>query len=77
MPKKEKLSVQLSIIVIGGRNNSLVHELRTMVTVELYVNVRYYAQQHPALESLYGKYEALIQKEAPTIICQDMVSASF
>ena len=48
------MSVQLSIIVIRGRDNSLVHKLRVMAAVELHVNAIYY-MQHPALESVYGK----------------------
>ena len=60
MPKKGKLSVQLSIIVIGRRDNSLVHELRGMAVVELHVNATYYAQQHPTLESFYGKGQSVI-----------------
>ena len=41
--------VQFNIIVIGRRDNSLVHV--EMAGVEL--NARYYAQ-HPALKSVYG-----------------------
>ena len=108
LPKKEKLSFQLTIIAIGRRDKSLVHELRVMAAVELHVNATYYAQQHPVLESFYGKdqsvisgklfssyktvlsrgsswdsktndsncfYEALVQKEAFTIICKDRIFA--
>ena len=35
-------------------DNSLVHQLRAMAAVELYVNATYYAQ-HPALKSVYEK----------------------
>ena len=76
-----------------------MHELTGLAVVELHVNATYYAQQHPALGSFYGKgqsvisgtgsswdfktsdlnyfYEALVQIEAFTIICQDRVFASF
>ena len=54
MPEKGKLSVQRSIIVIGRRDNSLMHELRVMAALELHVNAKYYAQ-HPALEPVYRK----------------------
>ena len=60
MPKKRRLFFQLSIIVIGRRDNSLVHELRVMAAVELHVNATCYAQQHPALESFYGKGQSVI-----------------
>ena len=53
MPKKGKLSVHLSIIAIGRRDNALVDELREMAAVELHANATYYAQQHTALESFY------------------------
>ena len=60
MPKKKKLSGQLSIIVIVcRRDNSLVHKLRVMAAVELDVNGTYYAQ-HPTLESVYGKGQSVI-----------------
>ena len=55
MPKKGKLSVQLSIIVTGRRDNALVDELTEMAAVELHANATYYAQQHTALKSFYGK----------------------
>ena len=48
------LSVQLSIIVIGRKDNILVHELQVMAAVELHVNATSYAQ-YPALKSIYGK----------------------
>ena len=54
MPEKGELSVQLSIYVIGRRDNSLVHELRVMTALKLRVNAKYYAQ-HPPLESVYRK----------------------
>ena len=54
MPEKGKLSIQLSIIVIGRRDNSLVHELRVMAALELHINAKYYPQ-HPELESVYRK----------------------
>ena len=60
MSKKGKLSVQLSIVVIGRRDNSLVHELTGLAVVELHVNATYYAQQHPALGSFYGKSQSVI-----------------
>ena len=47
--------VQFNIIVIGRRDNSLVHV--EMAGVEL--NARYYAQ-HPALKSVYGKRQTVI-----------------
>ena len=60
MPKKGKLSVQLSIIVTGRKDNALVDELREMAAVELHANATYYAQQHTALESFYGKGQLVI-----------------
>ena len=48
-----------SIIVIGRRDNSLVHELRVMAAVEQYVYTTYYVQ-HPALKSVYGKDHSVI-----------------
>ena len=50
---------QLSIIVIGIRNNSLVHELLVIAPVELHLNATYYVQ-HPALKSIYGKGQSVI-----------------
>ena len=60
MPKKRKLSAHLSTIVIGRRDKALVHKFRVMATVELHVNVTYYAQQHSTLQSFYGKGQSVI-----------------
>ena len=51
---KWNLSVQLSIIVIDRRDNTLVHELWVMTAVELHVKATYHAQ-YPALKSVMEK----------------------
>ena len=60
MPKKRKLSVQLSTVVTGRKDKALVHKFRVMATVELHVNATYYVEQHLALESFYGKGQSVI-----------------
>ena len=58
---KWKLSVRLSIFVIGGReDNSLVHKLREMAVVELHVNATFYDQHPDALKSLYENSQSVM-----------------
>ena len=48
-----KLSVRLSIFVIGRGDNLLVNKLRVMAVAELHVNATFYDQHPDALKSVY------------------------
>ena len=48
-------SASLSLV----RDNSLIHEFRMRVAVELHVNAAYYAQ-HPELKSVYKKSQSVM-----------------
>ena len=50
LPNGNCLFSTVSFSLVG--DNSLVHELRVMVAVELHLNATYHAQ-HPALKSVY------------------------
>ena len=52
MPNGNCLFSSAFLSLVG--DNSLVHQLRAMAAVELYVNATYYVQ-HPALKSVYEK----------------------
>ena len=53
----ERVCSAQHILVIGRRDNSLVHA--EMASLELHVNATYYAQ-HPALKLIYGKSQSVI-----------------
>ena len=56
MPNGNCLFSSASLSLVG--DNSLVHELREMVAVELHVNATYYVQ-HPVLKSVYEKSQSV------------------
>ena len=56
------MPVQLSSIVFGRRDNSLVHELRVIAAIELHVNATHYMpnQFMENQKSVYGKSQSAI-----------------
>ena len=57
MPNGNCMFSSASLSLVG--DNSLIHELRVMVAVELHVNAAYYAQ-HPELKSVYKNSQSVM-----------------